>query len=568
MADVDDLADGEWHRLHPLTPLLRGGLVMIAIAGFVFANLRERILELLIPGDYAPDGDYDPIQLILERNLVAVALAVVLGIVLLVIAIGWLSWRMHSFRIGAESVEVRRGILFRTHRQARLDRIQGINIVRPLIPRLVGAARLEITVAGDDANIQLAYLGSAVADALRARILQLASGAQRRPVDGVAGAAARATADPASPAAPGAPSDPAAPLVLDSVVGRRVGEFLAPELDPALAAPESVVRMDPGRLVASTVLSTSTLMFVVFLVIAGVLVSVGGAPVALFGVVPLVFGLGSFLVRRIVTSLRYTIAATPDGVRVGFGLLSTSNETLPPGRIHAVSISQELLWRPFDWWQVRINRAGRSTRNGAAGRQNTTVLPIGTRDDVLRVLELLLPDTLGEHNRDLVAAGLKRAAQDDGYTVSPRRAAVLRWFSWRRNGVALHRDAIALRRGAIWRELVIVPTARMQSAAVHQGPLLRALRLAALRVHTVAGPVSAHVGALDVRDAERVFDDTAAAAIAAASTDHSHRWAGHSGRSAGEAPRAGAAPPAGEAPPTGNAPPGGSARPPADPEPA
>ena len=51
---------------------------------------------------------------------------------------------MHSFRITGDAVEVRSGILFRTQRKARLDRIQGINIVRPVLARLFGAAKLDI----------------------------------------------------------------------------------------------------------------------------------------------------------------------------------------------------------------------------------------------------------------------------------------------------------------------------------------------------------------------------------------------------------------------------------------
>ena len=47
-APVTNLADGEWHRLHPATPLLRGGLVFIAVLGFVIANLRERAIDLFL----------------------------------------------------------------------------------------------------------------------------------------------------------------------------------------------------------------------------------------------------------------------------------------------------------------------------------------------------------------------------------------------------------------------------------------------------------------------------------------------------------------------------------------
>src|SRR5690606_8014060 len=34
-AGVESLADGEWHRLHPLTPLFKGGLVLIIVAGIL-----------------------------------------------------------------------------------------------------------------------------------------------------------------------------------------------------------------------------------------------------------------------------------------------------------------------------------------------------------------------------------------------------------------------------------------------------------------------------------------------------------------------------------------------------
>src|SRR5690606_14864695 len=126
-----------------------------------------------------------------------------------------------------ELVEVRSGIVFRTSRKARLDRIQGINIVRPFIARLFGAARLEINQAGQDANVQLSYLGSAASDELRREILRLASGA--RAPDAAAAAAARG-------AAPDGPGTVAAavskPTAAADFVENRVHEFLAPELDP------------------------------------------------------------------------------------------------------------------------------------------------------------------------------------------------------------------------------------------------------------------------------------------------------------------------------------------------
>src|SRR5690606_10488782 len=105
---VTELADGEWHRLHPATPLLKGGIALIAILGIIVANLRERIVEWLIPGAECPPGvcDEDPISIILERYLLLALLGVAV-VILVVIGLFWLSWRMHTFRVTDEVVEVR-----------------------------------------------------------------------------------------------------------------------------------------------------------------------------------------------------------------------------------------------------------------------------------------------------------------------------------------------------------------------------------------------------------------------------------------------------------------------------
>jgi len=511
---VTELADGEWHRLHPATPLLKGGIAFIAILGIIIANLRERLVEWLIPGIDCPPGvcEEDPVTVALNDYLLLVLLGIAV-VLLVIIALFWLSWRMNTFRVTDEVVEVRQGVLFRSHRKARLDRIQGINISRSLFARIFGAAKLEISAAGSDANMQLAYLSNANADGLRAELLRRASGIR-----------AREAVEKADAAAGAAPGDPAR-ANLAEVARQRLAEFSAPELDPSLAPPQSVVQMHVGRLVGSTLLSVGMLWFVV--AIAGVVVALtltGAGGFVFFGLIPMVFGLGSFLANRIVKSLRYSIASTPDGVRVGFGLLSTSNETIPPGRIHAVEISQELLWRPFDWWTVRVNLASRSTAKGAAGQQSTTILPVGSRAEVLKVLELVLPGFVTDETRELIEGGLAPARPEDGFTTSPRRGALLRWFSWRRNGFLLHPDAVVLRRGAVWRSLTVVPTARTQSVAAHQGPLERMLRLAKVRLHTVQGPVTASIGALDVADASALFRDAAAAGVAAIRADRTHRW--------------------------------------------
>ncbi|MEV8135768.1 PH domain-containing protein [Microbacterium aurantiacum] len=519
------LSDGEWHRLHPLTPLLRGGLFLLVVIGIVVANLRDRLIAIFFPwsGEDGVDVDMqgDPVDFVIDNNLYLVALLIVVGVLAVLVGGFYLSWRFHTFRITDDDVEVRSGILFRTQRRAPLDRVQGVNLTRPMIARLLGMAKLEVIGAGADGNVRLEYLSTENSEAVRADILRLASG-QR-----LAEESARREAAGSRVAA------------LGQTVSRGLTGLVEGDEAP-VAEPESVVDIPVARLILSHVVSTTTVM----LILGVVAVAVGaarGTPWLLFAIVPGLIGVGAYWVRSIIRSLRYSIAPTPDGVRITFGLLTTITETVPPGRIHAVEITQPILWRPFGWWAIRINRlSGRNAADTSAD-QFTTALPVGTAADVERVLRLLQPGVPTDEwgmivTQGMVGPGRRPApvgeddaeatdAAADGFRTSPRRAWPLRPLSWRRNGFRVTPDLLLLRRGFIWRRLAIVPLARLQSIGIDQGPLDRALRVAGLRAHIVSGPVYASLGAIDRDDAVAAFDDIAHAAVAAAGDDRSHRWA-------------------------------------------
>ncbi|WP_203581873.1 PH domain-containing protein [Microbacterium hibisci] len=515
------LSDGEWHRLHPLTPLLRGGLFLIVVIGIVFANLRDRLFFVFLPW-LAPDiedevGDWesaggDPIDFIIVNNLYVLALLAVLAALIVIVAVFYTSWRFHTFRITGDDVEVRSGILFRTQRRAPLDRVQGVNLTRPMIARLLGMAKLEVVGAGADANVKLEYLSTSNAEAVRADILRLASGRRL--------AMASGSAAPAGPAGTPVHGRVAS---LGQTVGRELtGMIEGPEAP--VAELESVVHIPVGRLVASHVLSVSTVALLIAIVVIVVGVSQGAAWM-LFGFVPAIIGFGAYWIRSIVRSLRYSIAPTPDGVRITFGLFTTITEIVPPGRIHAVEVTQPILWRPAGWWTIRINRlTGRSAAD-ANTDQFTTVLPVGTADDVDRVLRLLQPSLPDDERALIVQEGMLGPGDVDTFTNTPKRAWWIRPLSYRRNGFRLSGDVLLMRRGVVWRKLVILPLARLQSFGLYQGPLDRASGVTNVRAHVVTGPVSPFLAAVDRDTALRLFDDVARGSVRAALIDRTHRWA-------------------------------------------
>lgn len=574
-SDSSSLADGDWHRMHPLTPLFKGGLALIIVAGIAIANLRDRLIAWFVDLFTPEEAHYDqyggdPVEWVLANNLILVVLLGVLALAVVLVGIFWFVWRFQQFRITGDHVEVRKGIVFRSHRRAPLDRVQGVNLTRPFPARLIGLAKLEVVGAGNDSNVELEYLATSRAESVRADILRLASGARAARKSAAGGAPVASTV--AGAPAPTAPGSARAQLV--GTMNDGVNDLIG-GVDLADVEPESVVKIPAGRLVGSQLIS-SVLWIVffglIFLVtIGGILIGslLDGEP--LDGVIGLGLGLGMGIPlviavigitwAQISKSLRYSIAPTPDGVRITYGLLTTVTETLPPGRIFAVEVSQSLLWRPFGWWTVRINRmSGKSAAQQQSGsaQQFNVVLPVGKRADVERVLGLILPDAPATDLPVVWDHGILGPVDGDPYVRMPRRAWWRRPLSWKRQGYYLTDFGLVLRRGVVWRKLAIFPLARLQGVSLSQGPIDRAQRVAGAQIHSVQGIITGYLAGLELPDARFLIDGVTAAAAAAAEADHSHRWGQYSASAATDAGGESAAPPS---------PPAWSAAPPAPPTP-
>jgi putative membrane protein len=458
-------ADNDWRRLHPLTPLVRGWKIVAALLVVVGQQRGGELVEGGMPSR--------------EQALVTLAMLVAVTVVAGVYAV--LAWRRSRYRVDAESLQLQTGVLFRQERQARLDRLQAVDVVRPLLGRFLGLAELKLEVAGGrGSGVKLSLLREHEAQELRNTLLARAAGVTYE----------------------GA---------------------LAPQ------APEHEVLAVPvGRSIESLLRSGTTLVLGLGLVVVVVAMVVSGEPAVLAGVVPILVGLISATWRRFTTTFGFRVATSPDGIRLHHGLLTTRAQTVPPGRVQAVRISQPLLWRGRDWWQVQVNVAGYDGRgNGEEGQADENVLlTVGSRAEALHVLRLAVP-ALGEEDAGPVAAGLTGHGTDGGFMPAP---AASRWVDpvgWRRHGVQVLDRALLLRRGALTRELDVVPHARTQSLALTQGPLQRRLGLVTFVVHSTRGPVTPNVEHLAPDVARRLLNEQAARAHTARSlggdADHG-RW--------------------------------------------
>lgn len=521
---ADDLA---WRRMHPVTPAVKGWKVLAAVLAVIAWNAADDVRQL-------------------AEWLGGRAWLVIAGVVVVVALIGFgysaIAWRMTRFAVTDEAVHLRSGVVFRQQRQARLDRLQAVDVVQPLLARIIGLSELRLEVAGGAGSaVSLAFLREAEAEQLRAELLARAAGLHpgRRtrpaaaPGAGHAGAGhpdtpgAAPAAPPLATTAPGAVPATDHPATADPDAALTLP--VEPDADggwegPAPVAPEHPVYEVPvGRLLASTLLSSATIWLVVMLGAVGALIAGTGQVGSAFALLPALLGVVSYTWTRFNRGANFRAAISPDGIRLRHGLTESRAQTVPPGRVQAVRVTQGLLWRKPDWWRVEVNVAG----YGSTGDQTQTenvLLPVGTRDEAMLALWLVLPDLGTEDPRALVEAGLAGRTDEGGWAVAPRRSRWLDPIGWRRHGVTVTDRALVLRSGVLVRQLVVVPHERTQSLGLEQGPLQRRLGLASFQLHSTPGPVSPRVDHLDQRVAAGLLDEQAARARTARAGAGPEQW--------------------------------------------
>ena len=491
----------DWQRLHPLSPLLRGGLVFLAVLGYAASQLFDRVLSTIglsangsgfgVDDDPADVGD--PTDAFIAHPLVAL-LAVLLLIA--VVALGnYVAWRFSRFRVGARQVELRQGVLFRQHRQVPFERVQAVELSRPILARLFGLAQVVVQSAGGaDSNLKLSFLSLARAERVRDDLLALAGA-----------------------------SDEAVSQHLDVGAPIEGGVPLAGTAQGGPGAARPILEVPNGRLFVATILHGSTIVLALLVIAAltGVGAANFGAVVfaGLPALVPIALGVGIGRVKELLTHGNFRLADAGSGLRIQHGLTDLRTTTIPLHRIQALDMVQPLWWRPFGWWRIRVNVAGIASGADGGGEAETTLLPVGGLDEALHVLSTLGHRAGVEVLRE-AALGTEPAP---GWFSASSRAKVFDPLSWRRNAWRLTESAVVLRSGRLTRRAVTVPHARVQSLTLAQGPIEARMDLAGVTVVSTPGPVSATLAHLDVDAAERFLDAVAAAARVArraAPTDH------------------------------------------------
>ncbi|MFE0905725.1 PH domain-containing protein [Streptomyces rochei] len=386
-------------RLHPVTPLRRAWAPVAVLVGWAVHD---------------PDQAQRQLSRLTTTHLL-IGLAVLIPAAALY---GFLTWWFTHYAVTDTELRIRTGLLFRRTAHIRLERVQAIDVTQPLLARVAGVAKLKLDVIGTGKKDELAFLGADEARALRAELLARAAG-------------------------------------LAPETAHEVGE----------APSRHLLRVPPGVLAVSLLLTGATWGTLIAAVLVPTLLwlATHNLWTVLATALPLLGAAGASSAGRFVGEYDWTVAESPDGLRLDHGLLDRAHETVPPGRVQTVRIVEPLLWRRRGWVRVELDVAGSS---------NSVLLPVAPREIAESVVARVLPGVT-------VPAG-------PALSRPPRRAARCRPLWWRGYGLAVTDTVFAARYGLLRRSLALVPHAKVQSVRRTQGPWQRALRLADVRVDTGA----------------------------------------------------------------------------------
>jgi putative membrane protein len=398
-------------RLHPLSPLLRGGrLAILAIAAISWQGYQN---------------------LGTQKWLVAVA-----GVAILVLIGSVVSYLVTGYHVVGRELRIYEGLISRRTRAIPVDRLQSVELVRPVLARLFGLAELRLEVVGGaKTEAPLAFLTVQDARALRERLLGLARSTSPAPAE--------------TTAASGAPASvPDRPIHTINNKDLLISQLLRPQW---LALPLGI---------AAPIIYFAYEFQLSFIAIASTVTAVIGAIQA--------------PVRALLADWRFSLTETPDGLRIRRGLLETRSQFVPAGRIQSVGIEWPLLWRGHGWVRASMHVAGVSLRD--AEQQRAGLLPVGAVETAEYVLARALPGFV------LRTVAVHPIPSRAGWLVPFRRYVL---------GYQLAPTAFVTRDGLLTRRLTIVPYGRIQSVRIRQGPLERLLRLASVWADTAGGGTAA-----------------------------------------------------------------------------
>lgn len=467
-----------WRRTSPLAVVFFLGRGLKALAGNLFQ----------LAGTLG-------VVVLLARQSLWVALLGCLGLLALLASIATLRFWRFRFKLQADRVLVRQGVLRHRELAVQFDRIQGVHQEQPLLFRLMGLTTLSFDTAGSaQREGHLPAVSVAFAAALEERI-DSARGDAAQPAPG-----------------DGAPRPPLLRLGSRDLV--RVG-LTDPSILTSIALLPLLVQNDELREWATATVERFATAVEGHEAVAGA--------IAVATVLALLLGatMASAFLRYHDFELRFDGAA----FRTRGGLLTRKESVLEQGKIQQFVLRESLPLRALRRYRLRALPAfsgrARDRSTGLLLPGATLTVPLADAAIVATLRDKMLGGEAGDEASlallprgrfaavsahwlrvPLLAIGGLPALAGTPLLVAafgplgflglawPPAVAAFAWLAWRRWGYAYNGEALAIRSGILGYNIETCLFRKVQAVAVRRSPLQRRKGLATLQVQLASGAAS------------------------------------------------------------------------------
>lgn len=423
-------------------------------------------------------GNYE--KVILVGILVAIA-AVAL-------VLGWLRYRNFTFWIDEQNAEfiLSEGIINKTRTVISLDKIQQVNISQTVIQKLIGVHALVIDTAGSgDKEVKIKSVSHPVALALKQRLLEVTPKSDTALTDEDA-ATPILKISLASLVKTGLTSNYVKTIGILMAFAVTVGDQLRTALTYE-ELEENVNRyLDPQQFAVSAV----------------------AVMVAILLLFVLLFNLG----RTVVRYFNFTILAQKGSLLLNYGLLSTRNTIIRPGRVQITQTSHNYFQKKLGVCELRVLQAGVQVDEHHREKENGLDIPgcsPAERDRILNLLYGTVPQQGAElkpHLRKLIILvfvtivlplgvffGLGLYADVSAFVpvavVLSVFLALIHYFNFKNYRLFAGRRFI-IRQGGAWDVTQkIIETGKIQSVSVSQRLWHRKADIGTIVLHTAGGDI-------------------------------------------------------------------------------
>jgi putative membrane protein len=535
------------HRLHPTS-------ILFALAGSLKAFLLPAVLLLLTNGRSSADpGRWNPVGWV-NRALpgdVAIANWQFYLLLFLIPAILASLLKYFSFRLRYEGTElvIRSGVIFRNERHVPYARIQNLDAVRNLGHRLFGVAEVRVeTGGGQTPEATISVLHETVFEEMRRRVFEGRTRAGHAEEPARPGTGEASDSDAREVESKTLLDLPVRELLLNGLLHNRGMVLLAAGasvvweagLFNAISSRLAGGAFRPG-LVRDTVRPLMAGDILTFLARVGLLFAAIVLILAFVRVLSMAWS--------VVRLYEFRLTRVGEDLRTEYGLLTRVTTTIPLKRVQSLTVWETPLQRLVKRKAVRVETAGGhgspSPQGGAPKQPREWLAPIIHRDAVPALVREVLPgfELEGHDWQPLHPRAFRRAVKPmallgivfstpvgywlgwAGLVVVPFTVGWLAFMTWmhvRHTQWAATADTLVLRSGWLWREVVVVPVAKIQVVGLVESPFDRRAAMSGVRVDTAGSATPAH--RITIRYLARETAATLHQRLAAQTAQTAFRW--------------------------------------------